>query len=409
MRKISLHIILIISVLMIAGASFATVGFDPSTTAFGARPLSLGGAFVAQADDTNSLFLNPAGLTSLDNWTFTSMYTKLLETVDYRLLGGTYKLDNGTIGVGYIGTSNPAGFLTGTATNDVQGEISFDTHTLLVSYGNELEKIMKIEALPKGTSVGATLKILSQGLTGADEGSATGINIDLGAVSQVTPYARAGVTLVNVIPGSLSWQSGASEDMPMSLNVGGSFNIMGPGENSINKSEHIVVGVLDARYGFAAEDGLTLHGGLEWEPIKYLNVRCGLDQMWVSNDEGTAGTAINLTAGVGFNYEGIIFDYAYYQDSNLQANQSHYFSISYSPLPVTEKKVKKVKEVKEVKEVKKDPGYYYDENGVLIIEGQDKGDFDFEKELEVSIEKDKEFNMEDFEKEESLKLVVIED
>jgi hypothetical protein len=132
----------------------------------------------------------------------------------------------------------------------------------------------------------------------------------------------------------MSWSSGLTEDMPMKLNIGGAFNLMGPAATSLYKADKPLVGVLDASLGFAKEDGFTLHSGLEWTPLEYLKLRAGVDQV-----NGADGGSINLTAGVGFNYQGISFDYAYFQDTNMTANQSHYFSISFIPVEIVSKPV----------------------------------------------------------------------
>lgn len=330
MRKLDLIIIVIIAVLLLAQASFAE-SFDPTFGAIGARPMGLGKAFIGLADDTNTLFLNPAGLALLDEWSVTSMYTKLLDTIDYRMVGGTWNTEYGNFGVGYIGTSNPAGYHANET--EVFDKMSFDTHTLIVSYGNKMNKLMPNDGMPDDTYIGADVKFLTQGLSGSgqEDKSAFGYNIDLGALAKLTPWAKAGLTLNNLIPGSMELASGSSEDMPMRLNLGGAFNLIGPKGISLNEGEQTLLGVLDANMGFSDEEGFSLHGGLEWKPAEYLKLRCGIDQTIISVEEGSTDSVFNLTAGVGFGYEGITFDYAYHQDSNLEANQNHYFSISYVP------------------------------------------------------------------------------
>ena len=334
--KTKLILSIVITMLMAMSTPCAAATFDPSTAALGARPMGLGGAFVGIADDSNAIFYNPAGLAGLDKWSATSMYTKLLDTVDYRMLGGTYNTQYGTFGIGYIGTSTPSGLQTGVSTTDVGSLISFDTNTILISYGNRLSNLFKIAQLPADTSIGATLKVLSQGFSGGgqDGKSGTAFNLDLGITATVTPWAKAGVTINNVIPASMSWSSGLTEDRPRKLNIGGALNLMGDPATSLYKADKPLVGVLDASFGFAKEDGFTLHGGLEWTPLEYLKLRCGVDQV-----NGADGSAINLTAGVGFNYQGISFDYAYFQDTTMTANQSHYFSISYAPVETVNKPV----------------------------------------------------------------------
>ena len=63
-----------------------------------------------------------------------------------------------------------------------------------------------------------------------------------------------------------------------------------------------------------------LHLGAEWNPMKYLFVRGGLDQ----NASG-----FNLALGLGTKYRGFSFDYAYHTYAELSEFTTHYFSLGY--------------------------------------------------------------------------------
>src|SRR3989338_9063770 len=95
---------------------------DISKVGKSARPRSMGGAFVALADDSNSLFLNPGGLGFFKSWHLTSMKTTLLTMVNYTTLAGAASTPYGNWGIGMIDAGSPAGFVTtrdqnGTNTN----------------------------------------------------------------------------------------------------------------------------------------------------------------------------------------------------------------------------------------------------------------------------------------------------
>ncbi len=74
----------------------------------GARPLGMGEAFLALADDANAAFYNPAGLGWQSGITVTSLFARQFDTLDYAALGLTVPylgvdvlaLDSGTIGTG---------------------------------------------------------------------------------------------------------------------------------------------------------------------------------------------------------------------------------------------------------------------------------------------------------------------
>jgi len=365
MRKVRLNIIILIALALLTQASWATTTFDPSLVAFGARPLGLGGAFIGLADDTNAVFLNPAGIAALEQWSMTSMYTSILDTVDYNLLGGTYKTDYGTFGIGYIGTSSPAGYRTGASSTEVFEKISYGTSTFIFSYANYVNELIDLDFLPENTLIGANLKMQTQGLTDSDSYSGTGYNLDLAVLSSFSERAKVGATLTNAIPNTMAWSSDLTESMPSALNIGGAFNVM--------EGDQPLTAVADARLDF--ESGLTLHGGLEWKPMEYLSIRCGVDEKKAEDAEKAISSVYNLTAGIGFMYEGVSFDYAYCQDGYLTANQTHYFSISYSPA------LKKP-------EAKKTAEYKVDEYGYIEIGEKKKKNIDLEKELEVDLEQE---------------------
>jgi len=58
MSKFAKNLILVLSILVIASSAFASITFDPTKVALGARPIGMGGAFVGKADDVNSIFKN---------------------------------------------------------------------------------------------------------------------------------------------------------------------------------------------------------------------------------------------------------------------------------------------------------------------------------------------------------------
>ncbi|MFQ5866593.1 MAG: PorV/PorQ family protein [bacterium] len=53
----------------------------------GARPVAMGGAFVAVADDANTTYWNPAGLAQLEEREITAMHNEWLEDIRYEFLG----------------------------------------------------------------------------------------------------------------------------------------------------------------------------------------------------------------------------------------------------------------------------------------------------------------------------------
>lgn len=76
---------------------------------YGARPMGMGGAFVAMADDANSVLHNPAGLTRLDRTQLTGMYANQMSLVPHGFVGFARPLSDRTgLGVGTIYSGDAA-------------------------------------------------------------------------------------------------------------------------------------------------------------------------------------------------------------------------------------------------------------------------------------------------------------
>lgn len=65
----------------------------------GVRAVSMGGAFVAVADDPSAIYWNPAGITQLDGFNITFDHTNWIANINYDYIAGTYGIGEfGTIG-----------------------------------------------------------------------------------------------------------------------------------------------------------------------------------------------------------------------------------------------------------------------------------------------------------------------
>lgn len=301
---IKLLIVALISGSIASGGVLAKTSLDLAIAGVGARPLGMGKAYVAVADDANALFLNPAGLSLSKEWKATSMSTRMLEMVDYKVVGGVMPTRIGTVGIGYIVLSTPAGYKT-TDKNSLSSasEISFGSSELILSLGREIGSVM----------AGANLKLLNKnfsGYSGAAVGS--GYGLDIGVLCKLREDLNLGANLQNAIS-NVSWGN-TSEDLGTVLKIGVAGKPV---------KDKVLVAV-DADLNFSGNGPLALHAGVEMKPIKLLTIRFGADQYPLSSSEN----ATNLTAGAGMDLGNFDFDYAYHQDGNLAGNSTHYFSIS---------------------------------------------------------------------------------
>ena len=152
MKKLILYIMIVSSILISQDQLFV-----------GTRPLGMGGAFIAVADDGNTITWNPAGLPRLRRKEFTSSYADLYAMdITHSYIGIVWPFGD-RIAVGFDWAN--VGF-------DDQ-ELSYSENKLNFSVGYQPFKLV---------SIGGTFKYLSRdmGLDGTSYGKSTGIGYDLG-------------------------------------------------------------------------------------------------------------------------------------------------------------------------------------------------------------------------------------
>ena len=86
-----------------ASAAYASSVADLTEIGVGARPLGMARAFTAVADDGSAIFMNPAGLNSVDELSLISMSGNLINEIPYLVIGGARRTHLGVFGIGYIG------------------------------------------------------------------------------------------------------------------------------------------------------------------------------------------------------------------------------------------------------------------------------------------------------------------
>jgi hypothetical protein len=332
--------ILIAALLAVPAAYGAENGVDPTVSGVGARPLAMGRAFTAVADDINVLFANPAGLGLQKSWGITSMSTKLMERVEYKMVGGVYPTEFGTFGVGYLSILTPAGYAT-TDRNSLTGAqaISYGSSVMMLSYGLDMSSVITNSSSLGKLSIGAVYKTVSNRFEGYD-GSGTGSTMDVGIIANPSSRLTAGLTFQN-LGGAVSWQSGTKEDIPMNTRVGLALDL----------GKTLLAGDIES-----GASGTLLHGGVEYQLLPGLALRGGLENSSLSRSD----KALNLCAGVGIKYDGIALDYAYRQDGTLANNSTHYISVSFQPPAPARAEVKTVEKPKPADEEYRVSSVIYD-------------------------------------------------
>ncbi|OGC23137.1 hypothetical protein A2291_00450 [candidate division WOR-1 bacterium RIFOXYB2_FULL_42_35] len=322
-----------------------TVANDPTRISVGARPLGMGKAYVALADDINSVFINPAGLSKIDNWQATSMQGKFISEVNYLDFAGAYPTYFGNFCIGYVGSNisfnSPAvtlessGGVVRIIPSTTEGvSYNYNNNVTLLSYGTDLKGLLN-QPFFDHLSFGATVKLFSQQLSGPgiSGGSGTGYDLDVGLIYQPNSILKAGLVVQNALPASMGgkivWDSGSEEDLPAVIKPGLSLKILGPqGLRQIGK-QTLTLNLDGDLYWNRPNLPSLLHLGLEWSPTESIDIRAGIDQDIIGTGGGGLSSSNNLTAGIGLYLNGYRFDYAYHQYFGISDNDTHYFSLSY--------------------------------------------------------------------------------
>lgn len=192
----------------------------------GARPLGLGGAFVALADDSSAADYNAAGLGFIDKtYVNATLAQRFQGLINYQYLGSVLPLG----GAGTLGAS--IGIL------NENSEI-YTERTLQFSYG---------KAFTETFSFGANLKSFGinfdeyeeyvRQLSAGDATSASAFTVDVGILVKPSAGLSLGLSAENLVPADVSvFDSTNADNVPVSFRVGLAYNLAGIAENTQQES-----------------------------------------------------------------------------------------------------------------------------------------------------------------------------
>jgi hypothetical protein len=317
----------LLTILILIGGSTALAqggGFiaDPMTVGVGARAIGMGRTYVGVAEDGDALFVNPAGLAKSTNPKLSSMYSSLLNDVNYTVVGGVYPYgERSAIGAGIINAHTADIGLTNTDGTPV-GSGSWGNSVIFLSGGTYLNNFPAFKTLDKDILIGGSFKYYSVAGSGSNDvadvgdSAGTGYAADIGFLYPATDYLTLGMSYQNVLASKLTRSSGINEDIPSTLKVGGKFCVIGR-EGSAYTLHNTRRLYLNADYDVNSHNMPNVaHYGLEFWPVANLALRAGMD-------------GDNMTAGIGVRMAGLEFNYAYHPYSGIGDNATSFFSISY--------------------------------------------------------------------------------
>lgn len=154
----------------------------------GARGLSMGGAFVAVADDPSSLYWNPAGIADINGGSIFVDHTQWFADIEFNYLATTFSLgDLGTLGLSFTASNIEEMRVTTTDRPEGNGE-TFSVSDIAFSVGYAIK-------LTDHFSIGFNPKFVYQKIW---KMTASAIAIDIG-VKYITPFDGAvlGMSITN--------------------------------------------------------------------------------------------------------------------------------------------------------------------------------------------------------------------
>jgi hypothetical protein len=317
MPKAYLHLSFLIfnlSFYLLAPA-FAQTSTDPSTIGIGARALGMGRAYTAVAEDADTIFNNPAGLGEIDNFKLTSMSGKILEEVQYTMLGGVYPMgDKTAIGVGYV-ASTVSGIEIRDSIGNLLSESDFTRAVFLASFGKKITDQF---------SFGLNFKYFFQSGSEIEDGNGTGMNGDFGILFKGLNWLSLGFVGQNIFKSGKISSGGTEEDLPLTVKIGSKINLFGQDFESAIIAPFKVITTTDIAFSLQTSRPSTTHLGIEISPVPFLTFRSGLDQ-----DPVPGGIESNFTYGLSLKYAGIAFHYAYHPYTESSQNATQFLSISF--------------------------------------------------------------------------------
>ena len=173
----------------------------------GSRPAGLGGAFAGLANDINTIFWNPAGLTAVHDRELTAMQHFSFAEINNQTIGYAQRVERLVWGASFLGSFTEIERRQG-PTEDPDSTATVGGFATGLSF-----------AYPLGTavSIGGTAKIISEQL---DIQNAYGVAADVGVILHLLDnHLGVGVAVQNA--GVL----GGGENLPMALRAGLAYRI----------------------------------------------------------------------------------------------------------------------------------------------------------------------------------------
>ncbi len=263
------------------------VGGSELKIGLGPRPVAMGEAFVAQADDLNCTAWNPAGLAQLQGYQAGFMHNIYLQETSMEYLAYAQNLFDGA-GIGANVTYLNYGKLDKVNDNNGLPEVvgSFTPSVLMISAGYG-------QWIMPNVAIGGTVKMISQSI---DTESYSAIAVDLGGLVKTgITGLKLGVAVQNL------GTKLAEADLPMNVKAGAAYLL--PVKFGANDIWNTLV---DVNIPFGDTKYTSANVGTEYWYNQLVAARVG----YKVKDTGELGGITGLTAGAGVKVAMFSVDYA---------------------------------------------------------------------------------------------------
>ncbi len=258
------------------GAQFLRLGA-------GARPVAMGGAYTALANDANGPQYNPAGIGWNQNKEAIASYIDYLQGITYGYVGYIQPVgqkDNFGVALAYLNS----GIIDQTDLSGTKvGTFSSNQSLVMLTYAHNFGSRF---------ALGANLKAFQQKI---EAESANGYAVDLGTIYKVKPNLSLGLAVQNLGPGVTFVKE--KDPLPVTFKFGILYIFV----------EDIFCMSADAKYQPKETNKLSENVGLEYWVSKNFAFRAGYDTANINDIENFTG----VSAGMGFKVAGVNLNYAW--------------------------------------------------------------------------------------------------
>lgn len=322
---VSKHYLPIIASVILAGLGFSSLWAQSTdytaevlTKGAGARPLAMGGAFAAAANDATAAYWNPAGLALIDDIEITTMHAAENDLQSYDFVNIAFNTqDAGSYAISYL-RLGVDGIPETTGTPDVKGYLTYADQAGFFSGGWKVADQLV---------VGGTIKFLKTDIGGYGA-SAFGFGSDVGLLFKPAKEFAVGLVGRDLVFGGsyVTWSNtntSPTQTLQPSLTLGLSYT-QELGKRLITNNAPVPVSTLqinfDADTLYAGQSLNNYHIGLEYWYKQFVAVRGGFETKGFQFDQDS------FTPSVGVGLWAYLFeiDYAFVSNS---IGGIHYISL----------------------------------------------------------------------------------